>query len=140
MPMRSLVGRWCLLVLLVLGVVCMHHTPVAHGVMHASGPAAVTAHDSHVMKPGGSAMSGDAGASAMTAPAAGDAHLAGHDMLHLCLAILFAAAALLAFLVLRARRLPAAAEVRCVNRAGIGRYPPPVPVPRRLAALCVFRL
>lgn len=141
--MRSLVGRWSLLALLVLGVVFMHHAPVGHSAMSAPASAAVSvSHHAHAMKPGESVPAADTTAeTVVTASTAVDAaHVAGHDVLHMCLAILVAAAALLAFLVLRLWMRPAEVLARSVIRAGIERFPPPVPVPRKLAALCVFRL
>lgn len=136
MPMRSLVGRWTLLALLVLGVVCMHHAPVAHAIAHAPASAVVSAgHQDHAMKQDVLAVN----VAAATNVAVGDVYADGHAMLHLCLAILVAAATLLAVLGLGLRRPSAAIQVRRLQ-AGIGRFPPPVPVPRRLAALCVFRL
>ena len=147
MRVRSLLGRWILLALLALGVVCMHHAPLAHehahGFMATPMPPVVSA--AHQASAGSGQHTADPGqATAVLTPlapmAAGHDSAAGHEWLHMCLAILVAAATLLAYLVLRTMVLPAPGSTASAIRVGTERFPPPEPVPRRLAALCVLRL
>ncbi|GAA4617516.1 hypothetical protein [Saccharopolyspora hordei] len=133
--------RWVLLLVLALGVVLMHHVPAqahepapvaaaAHAVghspaaAHAVGHSPVTAHTDH----------------APVAQVEHHGHPAspGHAALHLCLAIV------VGFLVLLLPRLRRAARAvagppRALVAAPPALAPPPIPVPRRLAALCVLR-
>lgn len=123
--------RWVLLLVLALGVVLMHHVPAqAHepapvaAAAHAVGHSPVTAHTDH----------------APVAQVEHHGHPAspGHAALHLCLAIV------VGFLVLLLPRLRRAARAvagppRALVAAPPALAPPPVPVPRRLAALCVLR-
>jgi len=108
--------RWALLVALALGVVLMHHVPAQHDAHHA--PHTVGVH--------------------AQVNASDDAAPAGHDALHLCLAVAAS------FLVLLASRLRLAVLVTAEMlipriRRTLQRARPPDPLPRRLAALCVLR-
>ncbi|MEV4646378.1 DUF6153 family protein [Saccharopolyspora sp. NPDC049357] len=132
MHVRSRVARWGLLVALALGVVLMHHapgphvseSPPAHTLAMSAAPITATADDGCECRHAGEHS--------------GAPFSSGHDVLHLCLAILigFAAFVLMAF-----RRGPgptAAGPARSSTPPGM-RGRPPIPVARRLAVLCVMR-
>lgn len=146
MRTRSVFGPWWLLVLLAFGVVAMHHAPMAHagGASPPGTPPPVSAahHAAHDSVGPNQPMSASAGGDTAThVPLVDEADQPGvdHGLLHLCLAVLAGAAAVvIASLALRI--LPATASLRSSIPMGIGRARPPPPVPRRLAVLCVLRL
>lgn len=140
--MRLLLGRWLMLVLLAFGVVVMHHAPLMH-VQEPAPPAATASHLAHAdqaMPAGGDG--GEHGIHGSLVSAGGGSDVGtGHGFLHLCLAILAAAAAgLLAVLLSRARVVLQWPSTWSPLEACAGWFPPPLPVPRRLAVLCVLRL
>ncbi|WP_211768642.1 DUF6153 family protein [Kutzneria sp. CA-103260] len=122
--------RWALLAALVFGLLCMHSL-VAHDPGHPS-------HESVTM----------AGASAQGMPVADspccpdhDSSGHGHDMMHLCLAVLVAVAGLaIGWLLWRRGRTAAERGGRQTMTARFGRGPPPLCVDDVLASLCVLRL
>ncbi|MER5390484.1 hypothetical protein [Saccharopolyspora sp. NPDC002686] len=115
--------RWGLLLVLAFCVVLMHHVPAQqHEQTHApQPPAAVAMH------------AGAAEHHEQPAPAPDD-----HGALHLCLAIMLGFLVLLLPQLSRAIRA-AAVLPRYLTAALPALLPPPLPVPRRLAALCVLR-
>ncbi|MER7013581.1 hypothetical protein ABT324_19365 [Saccharopolyspora sp. NPDC000359] len=109
--------RWGLLLALALCVVVMHHVPAQHEQSHPPEAAVVQTAATEHHEP----------------PATPD-----HDALHLCLAIV--AGFLLLLLPQLRRLLRIAAELpRALLVVLPVLVPPPLPVPRRLAALCVLR-
>ncbi len=146
--MRSLLGQWWLLTVLAFGVIAMHHTPLAHAdeARHAPPPAASSveqgqsSHGVDRQLPAGAGENSAGENSASTASAADDHPAEGHGFLHLCLAILAGAAAVFALLVQKGPLPSLRSWVRSAIRPGIWRFRPPLPVPRRLALLCVLRL
>ena len=136
---RSALGPWWLLVLVAFGVVAMHHAPIAHGGPSAMPPAVSAAHHSEGAHPPLPTTHGGETAIHVTHASAGDEPGTGHGLLHLCLAVLVAAAVVvLAWLTLWIG--PDTSSHRSSVRTAIGRARPPLPVPRRLAVLCVLRL
>lgn len=143
---RLLLGRWLLLALLAFGVVVMHHAPlmdVQDSALAVTPPAATASHLAHadqVMPAGGDG--GERGIHGLLVSAGGGSDVGtGHGFLHLCLAILAAAAGgLLAVLLSRARVVLQWPSTWSPFEACAGWFPPPLPVPRRLAVLCVLRL
>lgn len=141
--MRSLLGRWFLLVLLVLGVVAMHHAPLAPTFRDESPRTSVSTASQHARSGDAdrtvSAVDGSEEDTSAFAVASGGESGIGHGLLHLCLTILTAAAA---FLAVSARRvvLPTSGPKRQLGWTSSNRQPPSLPVPRRLAVLCVLRL
>jgi hypothetical protein len=132
MHVRSGVVRWGLLVALALGVVLMHHaqgpyvsaSPPTHALAVNAAPITAAADDGCECHPAGEHN--------------GAPFSSGHDLLHLCLAILIGFAA---FLLVAFRRGPGAAIAsprRSLAPPGLRRRPP-IPVAQRLAALCVMR-
>lgn len=122
--------RWVPLILLVLGVVLMHHVP-AHSASH-HGPSA--AHTSVDAGPGEHNMAAEAARAVIEAPP-----MPAHDPLHLCLAILAGLAVLLLPLLGNTiRHAPSPAGAAAIPVRSRPRAPPSVP--RRLAELCVLRL
>jgi hypothetical protein len=127
---------WCALV---FGLVGMHHLPGGAGQAMAEAPGATVMAAAHAV----------AQAPCCTAPGPAAALLSpahdsggGHDMLHLCLAILLAAAALVLASILRRRsHLRFSAARACPAGAAAGRGPPRF---RRcsdlLSSLCVLRV
>lgn len=143
--------RWLLPVVLAVAVSGMHHLPAqAGGTTHhpePGTPAFVSA--SPVPDPGRAREEPVRACSpvspGMLVPAPRDdapaGHGMGHELLHLCLAVLVAAlATVLIFAALR--RYPFAREpVRTATlRPRAVARPPPVPISRRLAVLGVLRL
>ncbi|MCX2729369.1 hypothetical protein OOZ19_03880 [Saccharopolyspora sp. NFXS83] len=125
--------RWVPLILLVLGVVVMHHVP-AHSAAHR---APSTAHAAS----GAGLAEHEMTAASLGAPVAvaGAPSMPAHDPLHLCLAILAGLALLLLPLLGNAiRPVPVLAGSAAVPVRSRPRAPPSVP--RRLAELCVLRL
>lgn len=108
--------RWGLLLALAFCVVLMHHVPAQHESAHQPAAAVQTVAVEHHEPPADS----------------------DHSALHLCLAII---AGFLVLLLPQLRRiLQAAAELpRGLAVALPVLLPPPLPVPRRLAVLCVLR-
>ncbi len=138
----AVLGWWGLLAVLVLSVVVMHHAPM-HGTTTTPAPASTSAPVS--AGPGTpQTPHGHDPDEPRAAPetATGHKHLqapSDHGMLHLCLAVFAGLALFLAAakgLLLPA--LPPRAGPRM--RTALGWLAPPVPVPRRLARLCVLRL
>ncbi|KAA5838136.1 hypothetical protein ABT337_05440 [Saccharopolyspora hirsuta] len=109
--------RWGLLLALALCVVVMHHVPAQHEQSHPPETAVVQTAAAEHHHP----------------PAAPD-----HGALHLCLAIVVG---FLLLLLPQLRRILRAAAELPRNLAVVlpVLVPPPLPVPRRLAALCVLR-
>lgn len=128
---------WGLLAALLFGLVLMHHTP-SHGghdpefvsaAAAGSAPALIKADCPCLGPDHGAAMPGGGGES-------------GNVLLHLCLAVL---AALVGQLVAGLVRRWTVSTAGASNgsggrRAGLEYLRPLLPVPRRLAALCVLRL
>ncbi|KAA2261575.1 hypothetical protein F0L68_15970 [Solihabitans fulvus] len=134
---RAAALRWVLLCALVLGVAAMHHL-VAGDPMSSAMPAPTVM--AHAVDAGGPPCCGDdRGAIVELSGADG---MGGHDMLHLCLAVLVAAAALmLAGLLVRRGRLARASNRVLAVIATAGRGPPSVPrTAELLSSLCVLRL
>ncbi|WP_063034286.1 hypothetical protein [Nocardia grenadensis] len=149
--LAGVLARWLLPAVLAVAVSGMHHLPARAGSTthhpEAGSPALVSA--AFVPEVGRSreeaARPCCPSSSGAHVPAPRDdapaGHGAGHDLLHLCLAVLMAAlASVLIFAALRrypfARQpVPAAtARPRALAR------PPPVPIAQRLAVLGVLRL
>lgn len=132
---------WGLLTVLLFGLVLMHHTPShsAHDAGVASAPAAADI----------TSMS-DSPASNCPCPATdhndslpgGSSGPGSTALLHLCLAVLAALGSILtAGLALRGTIAHIGRNIGLMGRwTGLEYLRPPVPVPRRLAALCVLRL
>jgi hypothetical protein len=125
------VGRWLLLVALVLGVALMHHIPASggHGA-HGNAAAVAAAHSA----------AADHGSCPCDHVSPAPADDTGHAMLHLCLAIIVGVAVVVALWLRRVLRPAVQSLNRVLSRAGRERFRPPLPVPRRLAVLCVLRL
>lgn len=140
---RSMSGPWWLLVLLAFGVVAMHHLPFAHpgaaSLPHVP-PAISAMHDDSPVEADHPMSSTHETATPAPLASAGDDPSRGHGLPHLCLAILAAAAAVLTTPVMQVTTVPEAAPSPTSVHTGIGRVRPPLPGPRRLAVLCVFRL
>jgi hypothetical protein len=115
--------QWILLCLLFLGVVGMHHVNVSNDMSSAHGTASTSAH----------------GAQHSEDPSPEPAH----EMLHLCVAVLTAAASLflLAWLLLLRTKRPVTVRVQATD---IWQRAPERPPPRGgrdlLGSLCVLRL
>lgn len=138
-------ARWLLLGALVFGVLAMHHIPAPHGVGMGGGemsgmPSVSVAHSA--MDAPAVAMVpvpvASTSADPVAAPPASDG---GHVMLHLCLAVLLAAAGLLLALALLCRRREGAVSGPVERRsAGFARAPPSRTGRERLTASCVLRI
>ncbi|WP_407690560.1 DUF6153 family protein [Saccharopolyspora rhizosphaerae] len=130
--MRSRIVRWGLLIALALGVVLMHHTPGPHASTNPE------AHTSAVSAAPITAASDESCECHHPGEHSGVPFPSGHEVLHLCLAVVigFAASVVLAF----RRRWGAvvAGRVRSLAPPGV-RGRPPAPTARRLAVLCVMR-
>lgn len=142
--MRSVLGRWCLLIVVGIGVVAMHHVPFKHDL--ASGSArhggAMSLSSAHHM-PVEDVSRFPVVVEAHGPPsgtASDDQADTGHGPLHLCLAILLAAALLVVSFVLLTVIPPVPSLWRRRGRMGTPRIRPPPSMRRRLALLCVFRL
>lgn len=138
----SRIYRWGLLILLAFAVMVMHHAPGLHDQAHEVPPAVSAVQTQHHQAHDPSVPVETSGA--RTASAATDVGdetqgSSSHGMLHLCLTIMLGFALLLFSTVTGEvrSRLPRATSER---RAGLHRFRPPLPVPRRLAMLCVLRL
>ncbi|MFF0148048.1 DUF6153 family protein [Amycolatopsis sulphurea] len=121
-------------VVLVLGVLAMHHLPAPHGAAGGAGHADVTM-TGHVMSSGhessGHEMSYGVGADPVGV----------YSMLHLCVAVLLGAAGLLLALFLVRRGGEAAAQPSGTGRGRSGARAPPWRAGREvLAAHCVLRI
>lgn len=144
---RSVLERWCLLVVLALGVVAMHHAPFLqeHSGTTALGTASAAVHASGHVGSGGSdrlSASGNGAGRVVPAPlvAAEEGHSAGYGGLHPCLAVHVGAAAFLGVLGLLATIPPSSIPIRPGGQVAMPWIRPPPPVLRRLAMLCVLRL
>ncbi|MGW5381648.1 hypothetical protein [Nocardia sp. NPDC003963] len=149
--LASTLVRWLLPVVLAVAVSGMHHLPArAGGDTHhsVSSPRSLV---SAAPAPDGWQAHGEAARCCPRPPAAisaapGDdapaGHGAGHELLHLCLAILVAALASVLIFAALGRYLFTTEPTRAaVFRPGAtARPPPPVPISRRLAVLGVLRL
>lgn len=134
---------WGMLTVLLFGLVLMHHVP-SHGGHDAELAAVPTvAADSGVTVIEGRAADcpcpatdHDAALPGVPLPGGGSA------LLHLCLAVLATLGGMLAAgLVLRGIISHTGRDIGSAGRrVGVEYLRPPVPVPRRLAALCVLRL
>jgi hypothetical protein len=126
-PVRPAALRWVFLVVLALGIVGMHHLAMPGIGQEPAG---------HVMT-----VAAGATASAEAGPACCDG-MGGHDMSHLCLAVLCAAAALLlSWLLLRRLAMTSSRHSTPPRVSGSGRSPPTVHrAPVSLSCLCVLRL
>lgn len=138
---RSRPLRWGMLVVLALGVILMHHAPALHTPAH-EGPAVAAVHSTQVHTIAGSAsLMEQASEKTMLSKVSNpdDTLDSSHAMLHMCLAIVTGLALLLltAATGLLQVRLPWAKHAPYKSRS---RFRPPLPVPRRLAVLCVLRL
>lgn len=136
------VCRWGLMVALAFGVLSMHHIPAHadHGATKAP-YAAGGAHGLDAVSAGHEAAPCDCDSSTRT-PREGTVPAPGSPLLHLCLAIALTAMATIAVLAMR-RGIPCPVIQgfgRSVARIGARHLRPPIPVPRRLAVLCVLRL
>lgn len=135
--------RWGLLAVLLFGLVLMHHAP-SHGGHDSELAAVLTA-----AAGSGVAMTDSAAAPCPCPAMDHDAPLPGGSgepgtttLLHLCLAVLAGLGGRLAAgLLLRGSISHTGGNAGPAGRRiGLGHLRPPVPVPRRLAALCVLRL
>ncbi len=132
-PMRPVALRWAFLIALALGIVGMHH--IAMPGMEQQPRHTMSA----AMSPGVSVQTIVEADSACCDGMGG--HGGTHDMLHLCLAVLCAAAALLlAWLFLRRKAMTFPPRSRRSLSAHAGRSPPIVHRPTSLSSLCVLRL
>lgn len=120
----------------VAGLVSMHHVLVsgAGAAMSDTPAAALVVHDPVVAI---------GGAPDMAEPEPGQGHgghgRSAHDLLHLCLAVLVGGVAIaLALFTLRRSGVTSVPKARPAFLA-TGSRAPPLPVPRRLALLCVLR-
>lgn len=121
-------------VMLVLGVLAMHHLPAPHGGRGGAGHADVTM-TGHLMS-SGHESSGHEVSHEVAADPAG-----AHSMLHLCLAVLLGAAGLLLAQFLLGRGGEAAAQPSGTGRGRSGARAPPWRAGRGvLAAHCVLRI
>ncbi|MFC3960962.1 hypothetical protein [Nocardia jiangsuensis] len=140
---------WATLAVAVLG---MHHTPTLVQATSHSMPTVVAGHDDHHAMPAsdspsmaaghGDGCCGQVAAGQTPSPGAGPAGEGhgGHDLLHLCLAIMTALAGVTLIVLALAWRGPAAVpRMGGGLRPGAFARPPPLPVARRLAVLCVLR-
>ncbi|MEV8613149.1 hypothetical protein AB0383_35465 [Amycolatopsis sp. NPDC051373] len=133
-------ARRLLLGALVFGVLAMHHVPAPHGGEMSGMPAVSVAHSA--MDAPAVAMVpvpvASTSADPVAAPPASDG---GHVMLHLCLAVLLAAAGLLLALAwLRRRRESAVSGPVERGPAGFARAPPSRTGRELLTASCVLRI
>lgn len=131
---------WGLVAVLLFGLVLMHHAP-SHG-GHDPGPAAAAAGPALAMI---DQPAPDCPCPAMdhNAPLPGGGGEAGDTaLLHLCLAVLAALGGMLAagFMVRGFLSHPGGNAGSSGWRIGLEYLRPPIPVSRRLAALCVLRL
>ncbi|MEV0107053.1 hypothetical protein AB0H42_12020 [Nocardia sp. NPDC050799] len=140
--------RWLLPVVLAVAVSGMHHLPARDGgVTHHPVPGSHALVAASLAPDPGRARADSCcpAPSGVLAPAPRDdapaGHGTGHDLLHLCLAVLVAAlASVLLFAALR-RYLFARESMRAVAlRPRAVARPPPVPISQRLAVLGVLRL
>jgi hypothetical protein len=124
--LRSVPARLLLLCTLIFGVVTMHHVASGHGGAATSMPAGMS-----------SASAVVAGATPMGPHAEPPDHDGAHSMLHLCLAVLIAAAILLLARFLT-DGVDAGGVARHRSRGREPARPPPVPLAgrRSLAARC----
>ncbi|TDD69934.1 hypothetical protein E1262_11225 [Jiangella aurantiaca] len=124
---------------LVLGIVVMHHVarPEHDG---SGGPGSSAMVDSPTAAVG-HAEGADVSAASDSGVADGDAPSAGHGLLHLCLAVLTAAAVLVVGWLLLARRpwLPMSSFVAFRARPKPSRAPPRPHGSALLMSLCVIR-
>ncbi|WIX79131.1 hypothetical protein QRX50_48765 [Amycolatopsis carbonis] len=136
-------ARWLLFGALVLGVLAMHHAPAPHGGGTGAMPAVSATHsprDAPAVVPVAVAPLPVASTSGnpVAAPPASDG---GHAMLHLCLAVLLAAAGLLLALAwLRRRRESAVPGSVERGPSGFARAPPPRTGRELLTTSCVLRI
>ena len=142
MRWRSRSWLWGLLAVLLFGLVLMHHAPShgGHDAELASAPTAATDVAAMTHSPASdcpcppsdhdSPLPSGPGGSRFTA------------LLHLCLAVLVALGAMVAAGLLRRAVISHSGENlgSTRQRIGVEHLRSPVPVPRRLAALCVLRL
>ncbi|GAB2966152.1 DUF6153 family protein [Saccharothrix stipae] len=124
---RARALHWALVWAVVLAVVGMHHLGTHDATAHSATTVVCCDHIGPVASPEHEPV-----------PAPGE----GHDIVHLCLAVLYAALGLsLAVLLLR-RRAAGDVSRRLSARTMTPRAPPPRPrgTPAVLASLCVLRL
>lgn len=120
---RHTATRWLLLCVLFLGVIGMHHVATSGDMSSGHDMAPVTAHHQHP--------------SEEPAPSS-----PGHDMLHLCVAVLCAVASLLLLAWLLVRSTPRK-TARTPGASAWPRapgHPPPVGGRALLSSVCVLRL
>ena len=120
---RRTATRWLLLCLLFLGVVGMHHVATSGDMASGHDMTAVAAHHEHSPEE-----------PAPSSP--------GHDMLHLCVAVLCAVVSLLLLAWLLVRSTPRHAG-RALGSSSWPRapdHPPPVGGRSLLSSVCVLRL
>ncbi|RJQ89660.1 DUF6153 family protein [Amycolatopsis panacis] len=121
-------------VVLVLGVLAMHHLPAPHGATGGAGHADVTM-AGHLMSSGHESSDHEMSHEVAADPAG------VHSMLHLCLAVLLGAAGLLLALFLLGRGGEAAAQPSGTGRGRSGARASPWRAGRGvLAAHCVLRI
>ena len=136
---RSRSWLWGLLAALLFGLVLMHHVP-SHG-GHDAGSVVVPAAAAGLgmtMTDGRAAQCLCPAVDHDAPPPGGSGEPGTTTLLHLCLAVLAALGGMLAVgLMLRGTT---SHTIGSGWRIGLAYLRPPVPVPRRLAALCVLRL
>ncbi|MBF6348103.1 hypothetical protein IU448_03625 [Nocardia flavorosea] len=141
--------RWMLPAFLAVALLGMHHLP-------AGDPAAAPAHHELLLStvpgtgfPAAGTQSDPANSRCCTTPAAvasdpahdvPGGHGAGHELLHLCLAVLTALAGIVLALFVVAHGMDGYTPVTVIPPAPIGWARPPPPLARRLASLGVLRL
>ncbi len=120
---RRTVTQWLLLCALFLGVVGMHHVAAGGDMDSGHDMTQVTAHHKH--------------SSEEPAPSS-----PGHDMLHLCVAVLCAVVSLLllAWLLVRSTTQSAGRALSSSAWARAPDHPPPIGGRALLSSVCVLRL
>lgn len=130
---------WGLLAALLLGLVLMHHVPSHGGHDAESAAVSAAAAASGMAMTDGPAQCPCPAVDHNAPPPSGSGEPGTTALLHLCMAILAALGGMLA-----AGGMLRGTISRTVGspgrRFGVAYLRPPVPVPRRLAALCVLRL
>lgn len=141
---HSALARWVLLLALSAGMVLMHHIPGEHNAHHSPSPAATasatTGHQQHQPAHATLPATEHADLSAADQNTVEHGPVQLDDLLHLCLAIIAGAAALLLTRHWKRGSLLGRSAVRFSPPCPRDRRRRPPPVRRRLAELCVLRL